>query len=204
MNIIIVILIICIILYSVWSSYYTYDENIYVKSDIDNKEYLIRRGKGKSELFLKNSANTLAEINRRIMVLIDTMDKKSKGDVSSFYFVKFLKNNYNFNKISEAAYDTRYTTYTVNKDEMHICLRTRDFNEKLYDINLLMYVILHELAHMCNYDNLGNPIQGHGDEFKYIFHSIVQEAINSNLYTFVDYKKSPVEYCGLTLNSTIM
>ena len=199
MNTTIILLIICLILYSTWSSYYTYDENIYVKSDVDNNVYLIRRGKGKSDVFLKNSANTLAEINRRIIILIDIIDKKS-----NYNFIKYLKKNYNFNKISEAAYDTRYTTYTVNKDEMHICLRTRDFNENLYDINLLMYVRLHELSHMCNYDNTGNPIQGHGDEFKSIFHTIVMEAINSNLYTFVDYKKTPVEYCGLTLNSTII
>jgi hypothetical protein len=39
---------------------------------------------------------------------------------------------------------------------MRICLRNRDTQEKIYDINLLMYVVLsRELAHVCNYTQAG-------------------------------------------------
>ena len=191
-------------MYFIWNNYNTFNENVYVISKYDNKKYLIRRGKNKSIYFLQHSADTLAEINRRIMLLIDILDKKYGNDRNNNFVINHLKKNYNFNKISEAAYDSRYTTYTVNKDEMHICLRTRDSNENMYDINLLMYVILHELAHMCNYDKTGIPIQGHGIEFRHIFTILVQEAINANLYVYRDYRKEPVEYCGMQLNSSII
>lgn len=204
MTITIYIVIIILILYFIWISYFKYDENVYVVSDVDKNTYLIRRGKNKSEEFLKNSANTLANINQRVLKLINHLDEKSKTNPNKYYFVKHLKKRYNASKLSEAAYDPKYTTYTVNKDEMHVCLRTRDMNENLYDINLLMYVILHELAHMGNYDNNDDPIIGHGIEFKNIFNILVTESINMNLYVYQNYRERPVEYCGIILNSSII
>jgi len=203
-TVIVIVLVIVFILYFLWNNYYIFNENVYVISKIDNRKYLIRRGKNKSVYFLQHSADTLAEINRRIEILINILDRKYSTDGDKNYFINHLKKNYNFDKLSEAAYDPRYTTYTVNKDEMHICLRTRDTNENIYDINLLMYVILHELAHMCNYNKNSIPIQGHGIEFKYIFSILVQEAINADLYVYQDYRKQPAEYCGIELNSTII
>jgi predicted SprT family Zn-dependent metalloprotease len=67
-----------------------------------------------------------------------------------------------------------------------------------------MYVILHELAHLCNYDNMGNPIQGHGLEFKNIFKLLVIEAIRLNLYEYIDYSDTPHEYCGIMISTTIL
>jgi hypothetical protein len=203
-TIIIIVLFICLAIYFLWCNYYFFDENIYITSRLDNKKYLIRRGRNKSTYFLQHSADTLAEINRRVSLLINILNDKYDLDDTKNYFIRHLTKNYNFNKLSEAAYDPRYTTYTVNKDEMHICLRTRDSNENIYDINLLMYVILHELAHMCNYNKNGYPIQGHGNEFKYIFKTLVTEAINADLYVYTDYRKQPVEYCGMQLNSSIV
>jgi predicted SprT family Zn-dependent metalloprotease len=67
-----------------------------------------------------------------------------------------------------------------------------------------MYVILHELAHLCNYNKNGYPIYGHGIEFLRIFKVIVQESIKINIYTYQDYQKKPVEYCGLEISSQIV
>jgi hypothetical protein len=180
-----------------------YNENVYIESDIDKKKYLIRRG-NKDAAYLKESANTLAEINKRIVILIDHLERKYNTDSSKNYFIKKFKQNYNHKILSEAAIDNRYTTYTIDKEDMHICLRTRDRYEKLYDINLLMYVILHELAHLCNYNVNGYPIQGHGEEFKYIFKLLVSEAILIGIYEYEDYKESPQEYCGIVISTTIL
>lgn len=182
----------------------TYNENISVKSDIDNNYYLIRRGNTKGEYYLKQSANTLGEINTRIIKLIDHLYNKYKDDMTKMYFITKLKSGYNNNILSEAAIDSRYTTYTIDKQDMHVCLRTRDTNETLYDINLLMYVILHELAHLCNYDESGNAIEGHGKEFKDIFYLLVVEAIKIDIYKYVDYTQYPQEYCGIMVSSTIL
>jgi len=180
-----------------------YNENTYVESDIDKNKYLIRTG-NKNTVYLKESANTLAEINKRITILINHLEKKYNNDSSKNYFIKKLRENYNHTILSEAAIDNRYTTYTIDKEDMHICLRTRDKFEKLYDINILMYVILHELAHLCNYNVNGYPIQGHGEEFKYIFKLLVSEAILIGIYEYQDYTKSPQEYCGIIISTTIL
>jgi hypothetical protein len=187
-----------------WWLLSNYSDVVYIKSDIDQKSYMIRYGKNKSPSFLKESANTLATINQRIELLIQTLFKKWGTNPSKKYFLIKLKENYNPYMISEAAIDPRYTTYTVDKEDIHICLRTRDAYEKIYDINLLMYVVLHELAHLCNYNMEGVPIQGHGDSFKYIFKFLVQEAIELGVYTYTNYASVPQEYCGIRVNSSII
>ena len=106
--------------------------------------------------------------------------------------------------ISEGALDLRYTTYTIDKQDIHICLRTRDKFENIYDIDLLMYVVIHELAHLCNYDKNGSPIIGHGFEFKYIFKFLIEESIKIGIYKYTDYARNPKEYCGMQLSSSIL
>lgn len=192
-----------ILLFIIYHTVYTYSDVEYMLSDIDNKTYMIRRGKNKSLEFLKESANTLALINRRIELLISMTLKKYKNDMSKIYFLNKLKQNYNPYKISEAYIDPRYTTYTIDKQDLHICLRTRDANEHIYDMNTLMYVCIHELAHMGNYSRDGTAIIGHGNEFKMVFKFLVQEAMKLGLYNYVDYKNVPVEYCKIVINSQI-
>lgn len=193
-----------IIAFLVYLSLSSYSETEYIESSIDKHHYLIRRGKTKSDAFLKDSADALAEINTRILTLIQHLEKNYAQDPSKNYFITKLKENYHSYVLSEAAIDNRYTTYTVDKENIHVCLRTRDNQEKLYDINILMYVMLHELAHMCNYDRYGNPIEGHGSEFKNIFKFLVIEAVKIGIYQYQDYSKKPVEYCNLMINSTIV
>ena len=177
------------------------NEIVYFQSELDNNTYIIRRGNTKSHQYLKESANKLAEINNRILTLMSELEKSQ--DSKTLKISKKLKENYSYSILSEAAIDNRYTTYTINKQDMHICLRTRNQDEKLYDINLLMYVVLHELAHMCNYDDDDNPIQGHGDEFRETFKILVLEGVKANVYRYDDYYKNPKEYCGIILSSQI-
>jgi hypothetical protein len=200
---ILMILGLLILVYLIYSIIYTYSEIRYIKSSIDNKIYTIRRGNNKTEQFLLDSANTLAQINQNVMLLIAHLELNYSNDPSKNYFIRKLRQNYNSYMISEAAVDIRYTTYTVDKVDMHICLRTRDKYDKIYDINTLLYVILHESAHVCNYTRDGTPINGHGPEFKMIFRFLVEEAIKIGIYKYVNYVKEPVEYCGLIVNTTI-
>lgn len=201
---IVLILVICIIFYFIWHMIYFYSENIYIKSTLDNKMYMIRKGNNKSTEFLQKSADTLAQINFNIIKLINHLMTKYKDDKLKNYFIIKLKDNYNPYIISEAAIDPRYTTYTVDKQDIHICLRTRDKNENLYDINILMYVLLHELSHLCNYNQYNDAIIGHGTEFLNIFSLLTQESIDIGVYRYENYKINPQEYCGLIINSNIL
>jgi hypothetical protein len=88
------------------------------------------------------------------------------------------------------------TSYTINKgDRMHICLRNRDDPTKLINPDLLMFVHLHECAHIANYDNIG-----HGPRFWEVFKFILHEAQLAGIYTPVDYAKNPQNFCGLNVN----
>jgi hydroxylamine reductase (hybrid-cluster protein) len=195
------ILLLCILLliYCIF-----YSDIVYAKSNKDGKLYIIRRGHEKSEEFLTNSANTLAEINARVERLIDYLTTHYQNDQSKNYFIQKLRENYHYSILSEAEVDPRYTTYTVDKEDMHICLRTRDNNEIIYDINTLMYVLLHELSHLCNYNRDGTAILGHGEEFIMIFRFLVREAVNIGIYNYVDYTKTPQSYCGIVISSQIL
>jgi hypothetical protein len=78
-------------------------------------------------------------------------------------------------------------SYTINKSRIHICLK--DENDEYYDRNMLIYVILHELAHvLC--DEIG-----HTAKFHTIFKEVLEKAIKAGVY---DDKIPPVKnYCEI-------
>jgi len=201
---ILLILATILVVYFTFTTINTYSEVVYVESDLDKKNYVIRRGKNKTPEYLKESANVLSEINVRVTQLVQHLQKKYNNDTSKNYWIRHLGKNYQANILSEAAIDSRYTTFTVDKQDMHICLRSRDQSEKVYNINLLMYVVLHELAHLCNYDRYSYPIQGHGAEFVNIFKILVSEAVNIGIYKYTDYSREPQEYCGIMINTSVL
>lgn len=175
----------------------------YEMSNVDNKYYKIRI-MNKSRDFYKESADIMANINLRIEKLIDHLVLLYSDDASKNYFIRKLRQNYTHDILSEATIDKRYTTYTIDKSEMHICLRSRDKTESLYNIEVLMYVVLHELAHLCNYNKSGYPIIGHGAEFKNIFEFLVKEAIKIGVYKDQRFDVRPQEYCDIIINSNII
>jgi hypothetical protein len=196
------ILLIVLIIYFIYKVFFIFNENKYITSQTDNNLYIIRRGHTKSNEYLQNSANVLGLINLRVLKLIEHLNKNEIKEKK--YWIDKLSSRYNHSILSEAAIDERYTTFTINKNDMHICLRTRDDTESLYDINILMYVVIHELAHLCNFDRYGNPIQGHGIEFKNIFKTLIEESIKIGIYDYQNYNEKPVEYCGIIINSNIL
>jgi hypothetical protein len=65
-------------------------------------------------------------------------------------------------------------SYTINKKKVHICLKDEKGN--YYDKNMLIYVTLHELAHVrC--DEVG-----HTEKFHRIFQGILDTAIEHKIY----------------------
>jgi hypothetical protein len=76
-------------------------------------------------------------------------------------------------------------SYTINKKKIHLCLFDKD--GKYYDKNMLIYVTLHELAHVrC--DEVG-----HTDKFHTIFSDILDTASRKGIY---DPKKPIIKnYC---------
>ena len=65
-------------------------------------------------------------------------------------------------------------SYTINKEKVYICLLDED--GQYYEENMLVYVILHELAHVIC-DEIG-----HTDKFHRIFDELLDKASSKGLY----------------------
>lgn len=65
-------------------------------------------------------------------------------------------------------------SYTINKQKVFLCLR--DENKEYYDINMLTYVLLHEISHVIC-DEVG-----HTDKFHEIFDAVLEEAVKLKVY----------------------
>ena len=78
--------------------------------------------------------------------------------------------------------------YTDNKSEITLCLNNPD-TEKEYDSNTIMYVALHELAHV-----ISKGI-GHGEEFRQNFSKLLLEGERLGFYDPT--KPMTTTYCGM-------
>lgn len=180
--------VICILLLIYY--YINRKNGIYVKSYIDNQYYFVKNTNNKQEV-----ADTLATIKLKVEYLIEFIKKDNNPE-----YMKYLSNL--TDKIDNVDIEenilNKYTSYSVNKgDELVICLKSKK-SGKIHDINLLMYVVLHEIAHiMC-------PEYGHGPLFIKIFKYITEEAVKAGIYKKIDFEKNPTEYCGMTINSSII
>ena len=65
-------------------------------------------------------------------------------------------------------------SYTINKEKVYLCLK--DNKGEYYDMNTLMYVALHEVAHALN-DEVG-----HTDKFHKIFDKLLDEAADKGVF----------------------
>lgn len=109
--------------------------------------------------------------------------------------VDHMLNNYNPEVIKENVPGGRETSYTLNKGEqMMLCLRQVENPDKLVDYDTMLFVVLHELAHIGAYD-----VWGHPDRFWEVFKFVLTEAASAGIYKPVDYAAKPVRYCGMTI-----
>ena len=157
---------------------------LFVKSNIDGRKYLVRK-----EQNSQDAADHLAIINSKILKLIDHV---STQDVEN---VHLLKENYNPDALSETIPGSRYTSYSVNKGEkIAICIRHKD--KKFMDDNTILFVVIHELAHVMTIST------GHTEEFWANMKFLLEQAEDINIYVPVDYSQNNTEYCGMMITSS--
>jgi len=161
-----------------------------VKSTIDGRSYLVRNLPDSVK-----AANLLAEIRSRLVKIVDYLGRKYPKEAK----VNRLIRNFDPDQISESTVDSRYTSYSVNKGEKIVfCVRQRDELNQLVDINTMMFVAIHELAHIMTVSI------GHTPEFWDNMRFILKEASVSNLnvYRYESYHNRPVPYCGTMITDT--
>ena len=170
-------------------------EVTYIESYLDKRNYLVRNEKDKYE-----AANLLANIMNRIHKLRTYLIENQDNYTNYKSYINRLENNLRpgHTQVYETEPGSEYTSYSVNKgEELVFCLRSKEDN-KLHDINLMMYVALHEISHIAC------PEIGHTPLFKKIFAFFTETAHKLNLYRIIDYAEEPKEYCGMILSSSIV
>lgn len=189
--IVIIIIMMIIMTYIKWIP----QEVKYEESDIDGIKYLVRDLPDS-----KKAANMLGKIRDNLIKLSDHMNN-NKDTIYKDYneYIERLHSKIKYIEISESSPDSIYTSYSVNKGEQIVfCVREKNIMGDLHDINLVMYVALHEIAHVAS------PEYGHTELFKKIFAKFTEIGIKIGIYTKIDFAYSPVNYCGLTITDSII
>lgn len=167
-----------------------YGEVDYAVARTDGRRYLVRKLPDSQQ-----AAEMLASINADLVRLVRHVAAKH-GAASED--AQALHRNFNPNAVSEGSPDSGYTSMTINKGEKVIlCLRQSDkaFVEK----NVVMYVAIHELAHIMTYREKGHP-----PAFWDNFRLLLNEAMELGIYKRVDFGAQPANYCGIKITSSVV
>ena len=156
----------------------------------NGNEYLVRNLPDKVE-----AANKLGSISDSLKNLVNGLNENddNKGE-----YIKNLKESFNPEYITENIPGSIYVAYSVNKgEELSLCIRDKD-TEEFIDDNTIIFVAIHELSHIMTPETGHTPL--FWDNMKYL----LEQASSQGIYMPVDYSQSPVEYCGMDINSTPM
>lgn len=147
----------------------------------DDKNKKVKNKKIKSiKLIIKN----LLKIKKYLVNNIDRYPKYKP-------YILNIDSKFDENTLIKETTNDDFTAYTVNKgDTMSFCLNSK-INNKIHDINILMYVAIHELAHIASTDI------GHTDLFHELNDFLLDIAIKLNVYNFINYSNFTTEYCGI-------
>jgi predicted metal-dependent hydrolase len=166
-----------------------YRKNIaYVVSNIDNQKYLVYNLKYK-EL----AANTLAYVRNNLQKLCDTLEKKYPKDERVIRMVA----KFDPEAIVENDPNSKNTSYSINKGEkIVLCLRSKDGQNRIVKKNIIMFVALHEIAHIMTLSI------GHTKEFWDNFEFLLKESAKIGIYDEIDFNSAPHTYCGVRITDT--
>ena len=154
-------------------------------SEIDGNKYCVRE-RAKLQL----AADLLATVTNKLKQLVKYMAENYPDREN----VNRLKEGFNPKKINEILPTSSYTAYSENKGEkLAFCTTTTKEGNKLIDENTLTFVGIHEVGHIMT------KSIGHTKEFWNNFKFLLQNAVKLGLYTPIDYKSKPKEYCGMRI-----
>lgn len=171
--------------------FYKFRENkVKEISEFDNRVYQVNELPDKNE-----AANRIAQIRQRLETLQACLNKNMPDDIRT----KRLNERLNLDNIKETPINSDYTSFSVNKgEELSFCVRDKGNGNKIHELNLLMFVTLHEVAHVIS------ESIGHNEEFVTNFAWILKEAIKCGVYIKEDFANNPKMYCGVKVTNGII
>lgn len=181
-----------VIIYMIWKVWQKATSNlILVKSRVDGKEYLVQNLPDKQE-----AADLLGRLMVSVWKIIEKCKKSDDEDLNR------LVERFNPKSIQENVQNSSYTSYSENKGEkIVLCLRKKDASFELLDEQVILFVFLHELAHLATKES--GPNGGHTKVFWSNFKKIITIAHEVGVYQPVDYSKNPEQYCGIDITDNV-
>ena len=183
------VIVIIVIAYAAFSMKQSKYSMAYVESRVDKQRYYVRNMSDKQE-----AADRLSRIRQRLCDLKNHLAAKYERKP----FVSQLVQNFTCgaDQFSESTPEAVHTSYTVDKEKVFMCLRQRNAKEELVSENTLIFVALHEMAHM------GTSTIGHTPDFWNNFAWLLTQAEELGVYTYTDFAAHPVEYCGVHITDS--
>jgi hypothetical protein len=161
-----------------------------VRSKRDGKVYKVQNLPDKQD-----ACEKMAEVHENLQKLMTKYreDPATAADPR----VKVLLDRFNPDNICENDIKANSTSYSENKGEkIVVCLREKVEPYKLVDTNTVMFVVLHEMAHLMT------TTVGHTPEFWTNFKKILHDAVGVGIYRAENYSRSPVSYCGMHITDS--
>lgn len=161
-----------------------------VRSTRDGNVYRVQNLPDKQE-----ACERIAKIRENLTKLMDNY--KSDPSAMADPRIKVMVARFNPENFTENDINSDTTSYSENKGEkIVICIRDKAPPYRFADDNTVMFVLLHEMAHLMT------TTVGHTPEFWANFKRILHDAVQSGIYTPVNYSKVPTSYCGMTITDT--
>jgi len=188
----IILLISIIIIYI----YFNANDVTYVEyfDGINKKQYLVRDVPDKDK-----AVETIFKIEQTLKHFVSLLinDNNVKNNTEMYKCITTIDERLKNVEIQESSADSQYTSYSVNKGELLVfCIRSKK-NSKIHEFNDLIYVAIHEIAH------IGCVEVGHTDLFFKINEYLIKKAIEYNIYKYVNYSLNHHEFCGMELTVSV-
>jgi hypothetical protein len=156
----------------------------------DGNTYMVQNLPDKQE-----AAERMSKVRRNLEKFIQSYkdDPASMADPR----VEVMVSRFNPNNFSENDLTAETTSYSENKGEkVVVCLRDKAPPYSFADENTVMFVLLHEMAHLMT------TSIGHTPEFWANFKRILHDGVKCGIYTSVNYSRQPTNYCGMTITDS--
>jgi hypothetical protein len=161
-----------------------------VQSRRDGKTYRVQNLPDKQD-----AADRISKLRDNLETLINSY--KSDPSAMADPRVKVMVSRFNPNNFTENDIESDTTSYSENKGEkIIVCIRHKTPPYAFVDENTTMFVLLHEMAHLMT------TTVGHTPEFWVNFKRILHDAVQCGIYTAVNYSRTPVKYCGMTITDS--
>lgn len=178
------------------------DDRNLISEYIGNKSYKVLDDKPNKE----TAAMILQSIDNNIIKLIQHMNKKYTDEVLNKEspekrkmlktIIERLNSTYKSHNLKEnyPKIPGKDVSFNVNKGEdISLCLRNYNQPHIFHQMNDIMFVSIHELAHSCN------ESYGHDDKFWKLFRILIENSLEIGIFKDVNYKREPVNYCSMAI-----